>query len=117
MGTSCSAPAFAGIVSLLNNARLKAGKPPMGHLNPFLYQHPDAFTDITNGTNDVIWLGCSSPFLPANYSSKYCKKAVGFKCAKGWDPVTGLGTPLFNKLLSYALLDEQLRPSMFGAAP
>ena len=43
---SASAPAFAGMVSLLNEARLKAGKPTMGFLNPFLYANPDAFTDV-----------------------------------------------------------------------
>merc|ERR1712160_88970 len=46
-GTSASTPTFASLVGLLNEARLKAGKPAMGHLNPFLYQNPDAFTDIT----------------------------------------------------------------------
>ena len=35
-GTSASAPLFAGLVSLLNEARLSAGKPSMGLLNPFL---------------------------------------------------------------------------------
>merc|ERR1711957_376548 len=41
-GTSASTPTFASLVGLLNEARLKAGKPAMGHLNPFLYQNPDA---------------------------------------------------------------------------
>ncbi len=36
-GTSASSPALAGVVSLLNNARLKAGQPPLGFLNPWLY--------------------------------------------------------------------------------
>lgn len=37
-GTSASSPVVAGIFSLLNNARLQAGKPPMGFLNPWLYE-------------------------------------------------------------------------------
>ena len=37
-GTSASSPAFAGMVALLNEARMKAGMAPMGLLNPFLYQ-------------------------------------------------------------------------------
>lgn len=41
------------MVSLLNEARLTAGKKPMGLLNPFLYQNEDAFTDVTVGTNAV----------------------------------------------------------------
>ena len=48
-GTSASAPTFAGIVSLLNSARLEQGLPPLGFLNPFLYSNADAFNDITSG--------------------------------------------------------------------
>jgi tripeptidyl-peptidase-1 len=41
------------MVSLLNEARLNAGKPAMGFLNPFLYAHPTAFTDVTKGSNKI----------------------------------------------------------------
>lgn len=33
-GTSCAAPIFAGVISLVNDALLKAGKKPVGFLNP-----------------------------------------------------------------------------------
>ena len=88
-GTSASAPMFAGLVSLLNDARLKAGKPRMGFLNPFLYAHPDAFHDIVNGTNAHPRGEGMVPY--------------GYACAKGWDPATGLGTPRFRELLAAAL--------------
>lgn len=88
-GTSASAPMFAGLVSLLNEARRVAGKPAMGHLNPWLYQNPDVFTDVTVGTNAI---GRSGEKL------KY-----GFTCAKGWDAATGLGTPIFSKMLKAAV--------------
>jgi tripeptidyl-peptidase-1 len=88
-GTSASAPTFAALVSLLNEARIKAGKPAMGYLNPFLYQNPDAFTDITVGS-DKIGRGGE-------------KLKYGYDCAKGWDPVTGLGTPIFTKMLAAAM--------------
>ncbi|KAH8646085.1 Pro-kumamolisin, activation domain-containing protein [Xylariales sp. PMI_506] len=78
-GTSASTPIFAGIVTLLNEARYAAGKGPVGFLNPTLYQNPDAFNDITIGNNP----GCGSG---------------GFNATPGWDPVTGLGTPNFEKL-------------------
>ena len=42
-GTSASAPTFAGMVSLLNEARLQAKMPAMGFLNPFLYTNVHAF--------------------------------------------------------------------------
>ena len=54
-GTSASSPAFAGFVSLLNDARLKAGLPSLGFLNPLIYAigelEPTAFNDITVGNN------------------------------------------------------------------
>jgi hypothetical protein len=52
-GTSASSPAFAGLMSLVNEARLAAGKPAMGFLNPFLYKNADAFTDVTLGSNKI----------------------------------------------------------------
>ena len=88
-GTSAAAPTFSGIVSLLNSARLSAGAPPLGFLNPLLYAlgaaHAGAFNDITHGGNQ----GCNT---------------TGFTAVTGWDPVTGLGTPNFPKLLARWLL-------------
>lgn len=88
-GTSASAPAFAGIMSLINDHRLTKGLPQLGFANPFLYwayeQDPTAFTDITEGTAQF---GCCP---------------VGFDCVPGWDPITGLGTPNYPKLLALAL--------------
>lgn len=78
-GTSASAPIFAGIVTLLNEARIAAGKGPIGFLNPTLYANPEAFNDITIGSNP----GCGTG---------------GFNATPGWDPVTGLGTPNYEKL-------------------
>ncbi|PSR82034.1 peptidase S8/S53 domain-containing protein [Coniella lustricola] len=78
-GTSASAPIFAGIVTLLNEARLAVNKTAVGFLNPTLYAHPEAFNDITIGSNP----GCGTG---------------GFNATPGWDPVTGLGTPDFEKL-------------------
>lgn len=79
-GTSCSAPTFAGIVSLLNDLRLQKGQPPLGFLNPLLYTNlASTFTDIVKGSNP----GCDTK---------------GFPAKPGWDPVTGLGTPNYNKM-------------------
>jgi len=78
-GTSCSSPTFAGIVALLNDIRLQAGKSTLGYLNILFYSNPQVFNDITSGNNP----GCFTQ---------------GFPCAAGWDPVTGLGTPNFQAL-------------------
>ncbi|KAI0740343.1 family S53 protease-like protein [Earliella scabrosa] len=84
-GTSASSPTFASIVALLNDKRLSAGLPPLGFLNPLLYSGnaSSAFNDVTSGSNP----GCGTD---------------GFPAASGWDPVTGLGTPDFEKLLALA---------------
>lgn len=61
-GTSASAPTIAGFVSLLNDARIRAGKSSLGFLNPLIYSvtalhQSGAFNDITQGTNP----GCGTP--------------------------------------------------------
>jgi len=91
-GTSCSSPISAGLFAILNGQVItKTGK-PLGFLNPLLYQmaaaQPNAFTDITVGNNVCTESGCA----------KSCK---GFDATKGWDPVTGLGTPVFANMQTY----------------
>ena len=49
-------PVVAGIISLLNDARMSAGKSALGFLNPFLYKYSDAFNDVLEGNNP----GCGS---------------------------------------------------------
>jgi len=83
-GTSCAAPTFTGVVSLLNDARMSAGKKPLGFLNQVLYAHPEVFTDILKGNNP----GCGTN---------------GFPASAGWDPITGLGTPQYPAMLALAL--------------
>ncbi|KAG1805581.1 peptidase S8/S53 domain-containing protein [Suillus subaureus] len=84
-GTSCSSPTFASFVSMLNDARLNVGKTPLGFLNPFLYSTGyTGLNDITVGNNP----GCGTQ---------------GFNATTGWDPVSGLGTPNFEKLEALVL--------------
>ena len=83
-GTSASTPIFASVVALLNDQLAAKGQKPLGFLNPWLYgPAKGALTDITSGSNP----GCSTN---------------GFPAKAGWDPVTGLGTPIFSKLLTAA---------------
>jgi tripeptidyl-peptidase-1 len=52
-GTSAAAPVTAGIIALLNDARLRSGKPALGFLNPLIYGFAyEGFTDITAGQSD-----------------------------------------------------------------
>jgi kumamolisin len=72
-GTSAVAPLWAGLIALLNqqlNTRL-------GFLNPQLYALPapnNGFNDITQGNNGT------------------------YSAGPGWDPCTGLGSPIGTTL-------------------
>ncbi|KAI1788899.1 subtilisin-like protein [Ganoderma leucocontextum] len=81
-GTSCSSPVVGSMITLINDARIAAGKGPVGFINPAIYtdEFRAAFHDITTGGNQ----GCGTP---------------GFTSTEGWDPVTGVGTPNFTALL------------------
>lgn len=83
-GTSASTPTFGSILTLVNAARLDIGKSSVGFINPTIYQYPGIFNDITEGGNQ----GCGTP---------------GFEAVTGWDPVTGLGTPNFPRMLKVFL--------------
>ena len=80
-GTSASTPVFAAMIVMINEARLAAGKPTLGFLNPAIYKHAGEFVrDVVEGYNP----GCGTD---------------GFEAVEGWDPVTGLGTPDFGKMM------------------
>lgn len=79
-GTSASSPTFGSVITLINEQRANSGKGPVGFINPVLYANPSIMNDITSGTNQ----GCGT---------------VGSTAVSGWDPVTGLGTPNYQKML------------------
>ena len=95
-GASLAAPIWASVITLvtsvqasqcranltlkINIERPAAGKSPVGFINPSLYANTWALNDITSGSNP----GCGS---------------AGFSAVEGWDPITGLGTPNYPKLL------------------
>ncbi len=73
-GTSAVAPLWAGLVARLNQ---HLGK-PVGYLNPTLYKlnQKSAFHDIISGNNG------------------------SYRARSGWDPCTGLGSPVGSGLLT-----------------
>jgi tripeptidyl-peptidase-1 len=84
-GTSAATPLTAGIIALVNDALIDAGHSPLGFLNPWLYRKGHrGLTDILSGTA----VGCG---------------VDGFPALKGWDAVTGFGTPVFPVLMALAL--------------
>lgn len=79
-GTSGAAPTLAAIITHAYSGTR------FGWLNPLLYEKlavnedNEYFWDITEGNNK--W----------NKEGPVCAGRVGFNCAKGWDPVTGVGS-------------------------
>ena len=86
-GTSAATPTFAGLLSVLNDELVASGKKTLGFINPTLYATKGGVNlgyDITSGNN------------------KYSNCPAGFPAVKGWDAVSGFGTP------SMAILREVL---------
>ena len=82
-GASASNPVFASIITLLNSERMHAGKGPLGFINPVLYGNPEILNDIVAGANQ----GCGVD--------------QAFRATRGWDAVTGLGSPNFERMRQF----------------
>ena len=95
-GTSESAPLWAGIAALADQAVHRQ----LGFLNAGLYRighsaaYHRAFHDVTHGNNTVT--------LPSG------KDIGGYRARSGWDPVTGWGSP--NAQVLVPLLGREVRP-------
>jgi kumamolisin len=75
-GTSAVAPLYAGLVALLNQARVTAGHPTLGFIQPVLYATAGICRDVTQTNND--------------YSGTLGVYAAG----PGWDAASGLGSAI-----------------------
>eukprot|EP01041_Mallomonas_annulata_P010135 gene10135-21134_t len=83
-GSSPATHVFAGMVSLLNTARLQNRKPSIGWMTPAIYSYNGSFAnDIDTGNNKCSTILC-------------CEE--GFEASTGWDPVTGFGSVDFQSL-------------------
>jgi tripeptidyl-peptidase I len=100
-GTSAATPLWAAIITLLNDYEASQNRPTLGFVNPWLYSLPEGtLKDITTGGDNAgechLLEGCTLTLgdsLP------------GFNVTGGWDAVTGLGSPVFSKLVE--ALDER----------
>lgn len=87
-GTSASSPVSAGMISLINAARLAAGKSALGFINQALYQAGTSITyDVVGGENN-----CAASVV-------CCSQ--GFYATAGWDPATGLGSINYSAFYNY----------------
>ncbi|EGG16022.1 hypothetical protein DFA_09694 [Cavenderia fasciculata] len=94
-GTSASAPTLSGMISLVNDRLLNAGKKQLGFLNPLLYKAADTttckfkvFNDVTSGTTKC--------------NRAYCCK-YGYSATKGYDLASGLGSINYIEFENYVL--------------
>ena len=82
-GTSASTPLVAGMVALWKQQARQQGLPNPGFVPPLLYtiaaRSPQAFVDITSGTNALFGGPCCS-------------------AAPGYDLTTGVGSPLADQI-------------------
>lgn len=100
-GTSAGAPAFSGMLALLNQYQVMNGLQAtagMGNVNPRLYamavSTPGAFHDIRTGTNMVNPCSSRVAVCTANL--------IGYSAAGGYDLVTGLGSvDAFNLITNW----------------
>ena len=75
------------MVSLVNSARVAAGKGGLGWLNPSLYKYSSRFAnDIRKGNNRYTY-----------YNPQEMKCSSGFEATEGWDPASGWGSLNFTK--------------------
>ena len=83
-GTSASAPAFAGIMAILNQATNQANGNPNPRLYALAAQVPAVFHDVTSGSNAV----------PCVAGSPNCSGGTiaGYTAGPGYDLVTGWGS-------------------------
>lgn len=88
-GTSMSCPIVAAMFNRINEERIHAGKKRLGFLNPAIYKAAakGVWTDVVSGDQ--------------GHRSDACGTKKGFVASTGWDAVTGLGTPNYDKMLEY----------------
>lgn len=110
-GTSASSPVVAGMISLVNSARVAAGKSTLGWINPAIYQYAHLFTrDITSGDNRCV--------ADATICCEH-----GFYATEGWDAVTGFGSidfPRFKEVmtgLGNAVNSPTMSPTLAPSGP
>jgi kumamolisin len=100
VGTSAAAPLWAGLIALANQQAAAEGAPPVGFLNPAIYEiaggplYSQCFHDITNGNN--TW---SNPNTGASSDNLYYS-TPGYDLCTGWG--TSAGPALINALVGFA---------------
>lgn len=103
--------AWAALVGLLNDARLREGRPAMGFLNPWLYRRVAPTANLGRGLVDVTRgasIGCVGRNIQFDrvLPESLVIPGIAWNATAGWDPATGLGFPDFQALLRSAMEDS-----------
>jgi subtilase family serine protease len=106
-GTSAGSPQWAGITALADQIAHKR----LGQLNSALYQTGGSrlfFHDVTTGDNSI-------PDLTPYQGESLGTPIQGYSAGPGYDPVTGLGTPVAVTLAPYLAIHGLLSDNDFGS--
>jgi tripeptidyl-peptidase-1 len=105
-GTSASAPTIAGMISLINDARLNAGLKPLGFMNTKLYAlmndasvYAECFIDVGIAKLGDEW-DCQT-YSSCDGCQSGDGSGRGFVASKGWDAQSGFGQPKFDGWLKH----------------
>jgi subtilase family serine protease len=102
-GTSSSSPQVAAVIALANEQQAPGGHPPIGDLNPLLYQvgassaGATAFRDILPAVQGTALSGklVNNTMFQYNADGSVSVGPVpGYPVLTGWDLTTGWGSPL-----------------------
>ncbi len=85
-GTSAGAPQWAALIATADSARVAGGATPLSSTQTLnvLYGNPTALRDVTQGSTGVYYVTNSQGFLVGE---------IPVAAGRGYDLVTGLGTP------------------------
>lgn len=89
-GTSCAAPFWAGLTALANQMSQQHQAGVMGFLNPTLY---DIGLTINDPGPDDLYDACFNDIQDGVSNGIPASGSVGHKAVRGYDLVTGLGSP------------------------
>jgi subtilase family serine protease len=94
-GTSAGSPQWAAILAIADQ---RAGN--LGFINRALYHigqakshYQASFFDVTSGVNSAVEFDASNNPVTVR----------GFRAGSGWDPTTGLGSPITDQLVAYLI--------------
>jgi subtilase family serine protease len=104
-GTSASSPQVAGLIALANQEQAAANDPPIGFLNPLLYEvgSGSAFRDIVPTTQGTAASGVLQDNTLWQYDADGSVSpgpVAGNPTLTGWDMTTGFGSPVASDFVA-----------------